>query len=241
MPQSTEILSLLQLLDEVGTTIGYLSGYVHDMDKEQPGYFRVLNADEVKDAQILQRFTSSLVKAKREPERELTDEMIQHLIGILGDEFLDEHFTILELKRVLGIVKRWKKLRAFKVVLLPGEKVTHYLRQATTCYLYGLPDAAVILCRAVLQFALQEGLAAPGGISLDLSGVDRKDYLEKLINFARNKRVLSDDLTTRAHRIRKLGNKSVHQSNCSDSDALGAIKESGEVLAHIYGRTSTKS
>jgi len=114
------------------------------------------------------------------------------------------------------------------------------MRQATTCYLYGLPSAATALCRTVLQFALEEAFATRGGISLHLSKIDRKDYLKKIINFARSSKVLSPRLTTTAHEIREAGNNSIHTSACNESEALTTIKKTGEVLEHIYGRTGQR-
>lgn len=244
MAQSTEVLYLLDLLDEIDEmSIGYLWGFLHDEvhHGSLSKIFKFLDAERVKELKTARSIVRRLVEAKQEPQRELNDERIKTLVGFLQDELLDEHFTRLELQRIPGIVARWKQLREVPVVLLPGEKVTNYLRQATTCYLYGLPNAAAILCRAVLQFGLVEALERRGG--MDLSRVDRKDYLKSLINFSgmTKPKVLSPELATKAHRIRKVGNDSIHQSTCSEPKALTTIKETGEVLAHIYGRTATSA
>lgn len=40
----------------------------------------------------------------------------------------------------------------------PAKHVRHYMEHASTAHLYGLFEAATILCRAVLEFALKEKL-----------------------------------------------------------------------------------
>ncbi len=162
MATSGGILAFLDLLDEVGTDLGYISDFVHNTARDDLINFRFLSAAEVKAAQNIRTAVSKTVQARQELSRELSDEVIRILVGILGDGTLDECFTRLELQMIPEILRRWKDLQAIQVVLLPTKKeVADYFRQATTCYLHGLPTAAAILCRAVLQFALEE--AIPNG------------------------------------------------------------------------------
>ena len=234
MGTSGQILSFLDLLDEVGTDLGYVSGFVHDTARDNLINFRFLNAAEVRAAQDIRTAVSKIVKARQELSRELSDEVIRILVGILGDGALDECFTRLELQMIPAIVRRWKDLRAIRVVLLPTKKeVADYLRQATTCYLHGLPTAAAILCRAVLQFTLEEAIPNLGGVSL--GEVDRGDWLMKLINLARSTKTLPTSLVEKAHHIRKVGNEAAHSGTCSEAVALAAIRETADVLTHIYG------
>jgi len=233
MAHSTEILSLLQLLDETGCSIQDCMDYVREGAESNTDISDEERAEGLKNIQRIRDAITSLVNAKRVPQRELSDEFIEKVLKIFGNEDLDEYFRILELKAIPGIVKRWKRLRALQVILLPGERVTDYVRQAATCYLYGLYNAAVILCRAVLQFALEEAFERRGG--LDLSRAGRADYIESLINFALNTKVISAELGGQAHKIRRIGNDSVRKANCTASKALDAIGYTGRVLAGIYG------
>lgn len=232
MATSRKIVSFLDTLDEVGTTIDYVVGYMHDMNRDQPGYFRLLKPDEVAEAEKVRKFISSLLKSKHQPVTEFTDEMVQRLSEIVGDDFLDECLTRLELLGIPGTVKRWKKLRTLQVIQLPGEKVTDYLRQATTCYVRGLPTAGVILCRTILEFTLKEAVPSVGGISLQ--EVDKQDLLFKLIKLAGKAKILPSALVTKAHQIREAGNRAAHTGACSESAALATIMNSWEVLSHIY-------
>lgn len=235
MARSIEILSLIRLLDETGWSVQDCMDYIREGAQSNPDISPGERAEGVENIHKIRAVISSLLNAKRAPQRELSDEIIQKVLEIFGDEDLDEYLTILELKGVPGIVTRWKKLRVLQVVLLPGERVTDYVRQATTCYLYGLYNAAAILCRAVLQFALEEAFQRRGG--LDLSRVGRRDYIDSLIKFALNTKIISPELAGQAHKIRKIGNDSVHKANCSEAKALDAIGYTGRVLAGIYGQT----
>ncbi len=122
-------------------------------------------------------------------------------------------------------------------MFLPDEKVTNYLRQATTCYLYGLPDAVAILCRATLQYALEEAFELREMLQ-NLREINGMAYLEKLIDLAEHKGIITPELTTQAHDIRKVGNNSVHESSCSQTKARSTLQNTGEILMHIYGSPS---
>lgn len=171
--------------------------------------------------------------------RPLRDPGEEALAELVDDEELDAHFTISALAEIPRIADRWRQLRAVGVNLFPEEKVTGYLRQAGTCYLYGLFDATAILSRALLQFALEEVLSTAGGLSL--SGVDRGEYLRRLIDLAGKTRlsdtfrVLPAGLLHKAHNIREVGNRSAHEKSCSESAAFVAMRDTAEILSHLYG------
>jgi len=238
MNTSGEILSFLGLLDEAGTDLDLVYHFVDDYARDDPKALRILDAAEVKTVQDFRAVVSKIVRARQEPSRELSEEMIRIILGILSDEALNECFTRLELQMIPEIVRRWKNLRAVQLVLLPTKpEVADYLRQATMCYLHGLPTAAAILCRTVLQFALEEAIPNVGGVRL--GEVDRRDWLMKLIHLASSTKTLPVELVTIAHRIREVGNDAVHSGVCAEARALATIKDTGEVLAHIY-RTPRK-
>lgn len=245
MAQSKDILDLLDLLDEIGLDIGFLWGFVHDESRKGGQLSDFCHSGDVKEVKQARDLLRALVKSKQGSVRGRADELIQELSSVVKDGLLDETITRLELQEVPGIVARWKKLRTISTVPLPGEKVEAYLRQATTCYLYGLLDAAVALCRSVLQFALEEKFGTVGGMSLALSEISRDHYLEKLINFAQHAkiesaRILTPGLARKAHKIRVDGNRSLHTSSRTESAALTTIEDAAEILSYIYGRASER-
>ncbi|MBI3077607.1 MAG: DUF4145 domain-containing protein, partial [Deltaproteobacteria bacterium] len=157
--------------------------------------------------EILGGFTAVFVKAKQQPQRELTPELVQELQPLLERD-LDRYFTILALRETPQIVERWKKLRALDYVVMPGKNVRGLIWQAVNCYLYGLPSAAPVLCRSVPELALKESFVAREGPILP-------GTLEGLVEFARRSKALPNALATKADRIRVLGNKAVHRGGCS--------------------------
>lgn len=246
MARSKEILDLLDLIDEIdGMSIDYLWGWLHDevKDGSLSELFKFLDAEEVRELKTARRLVHRRAKVKQGPSRELSNELIETLDGILrneGDGILNEHFTRLELQRIPGIVARWKNLAKIPVVLFPGEKVTDYMRQATTCYLYGLPSAAAVLCRTVLEFALEEKFGDLGGIPKPVDKANKQGYLQGLINCAGRRKILSVELVPKAHSIRIVGRNAIHKSACTEEEALETIKNMGEILSHIYGRTGQR-
>ncbi len=243
MAQSKDVLDLLDLLDKIGLDIGFLWGFVHDESKKGGQLFDYCKFEEGNDVKQTRDLLTHLWKSRQGSVLRGRDELFQKLSKVVQDEHLNETITRLELWEVPGIVGRWKKIRTIPTRFIPGEKVEAYLRQAVTCYLYGLPNAAAGLCRSVLQFALEEALEKLGGI--DLGGIRCKDYLFNLIDFAskmkiKNTEILPDPLPRKAHEIREVGNKSLHTSGLSDSKALATLEQTAEILSHIYGRTGQR-
>ncbi|PWB79992.1 MAG: hypothetical protein C3F08_05375 [Candidatus Methylomirabilota bacterium] len=214
MVQSKDILDLLDLLDETGLDIGFLWGFVHDESREGGQLSPFSHSEDPKAVKEMRGHLRALVKSKQGTVIG-RDELIQKLLSVVEDGHLDETITRCELQEVPGIIARRKKLRTISTASLPDKKVTAYLRQATTCYLYGLTDAAAALCRSVLRFALEEAMAKPGGVNL--GRISHKDYLYNLIEFARktkskNIEILPDPLPQQAHEIREVGNNALHAS-----------------------------
>ena len=239
MATSCELLDLLLALEQTKLSVDFclaalegVSDGTHSIREPR---------DEAQRTEWLQKLTSKLAELKLRPVIEFNEEMLEALEMIADDDTLDEEFTVAALLQVPTMVERWRKLRALKVVLLPNEQVTNYLRQATTCYLYGLSTAAAVLCRAVLEFALDEALASKGGVLLASSGSEPKDRLKNLINWARTTRLLTDILRDKAHSVRKRGNSAVHDGTCPETAALALLKDTGEILRHLYGRASGRA
>lgn len=89
------------------------------------------------------------------------------------------------------------------------------------------------MCRALLQFTLEDAIPNLGGVSL--GEVDRRDWLMKLIKLASSTKTLSPELVAKAHHIREVGNEAAHSGTCDEALALATIKQASDVLTHIYG------
>ncbi len=233
MATSRELISLMDFIDETGNTPSDLVNFASWMREDHPEHWPEPSPEDIDTVKGLRKLVSKIIRAKQEPTREVSDEVIESVVKLLGDEYIDHALTRLELEAVPGIVGRWKKLRTLSLVGVPTDRVTSHLRQAITCYLHGLPTASVILCRAVLEYALQECIFnVVGGIKLD--AVNKKDWLEKLINLAEKSKVLPLGLVGKAHRIRKAGNNAAHEGSASERDALDQIRNTLDILQAVY-------
>lgn len=228
-PGSSPSRSLLELLHMIGdpALIGYL--------KELYADFPVAESEEDRLASERGReLTNSLM-------RQLVVKRLEPVLGgslwqyedlefplealrsdaVVDAGLLDEFFTVEALRRVSESVDRWRRLREITVVLQPARKVTRYLRHATICYLVGLPDATAALCRSVLEFALKETESLP---------LEEDVKLDTLIDS-----VLPDEVAKKAHRVRRRGNTALHRFSTDENEALVQLRETGEVLSHLYG------
>jgi len=234
MAISREVLKAIDLADKVGTTLDVVLDLGTSAILGDPADF-ASPPEEIEERQNIIQLVETIVEAKRRSSREFSPEAIDRIGERLPEKLADEYFTRLELKMVPGIVRRWRVLRAIGLTGLPNAKVTDYLRQAINCYLHGLPTAASILCRSVLQFSLEEALSGLGGI--DISKLDKRDWLKTLINCADRLNLLAAGVVEKAHRIRKIGNRAVHKNVCEEREALTLIRHTGDVLSCLY-RTS---
>ena len=239
MVTSDEVLTLLLALEHTKLNVDFC---ISALDSVSDGSYSIREPrDKAERAEWLQELTSKLPELRLRPVIVFDEETLEALDLVTDYDTLDQHFTVVALLQVPRMVARWWKLQPLRVVLLPNEKVTSYLRQATTCYLHGLPTAAAVLCRAVLEFALDEALASKGGVSLPSSRTDPKDRLKNLINWARSTRLLTDTLRDKAHSVRNRGNSAVHDGSCTETAALALIKDTGEILRHVYGRPARRA
>lgn len=243
MALSQQILQLLDSLTERGLDLDWAifaaEEFPHDLTDVQREEFR-------QNEEAGRAISRWIAEAKLKPTRAISDEEILLLAEVV-DSGLDAHFAISALGAIPRLVRRWRRLQTIRVILLPGEKVTRYLAQATTCYLYGFFEASTIVSRSLLQFALEEAFGELGGVGAIQSTPGRGDYLKNLIDLAGKTRlapgtmILPDTLAGRAHAIRRVGNKCAHQESCSGAEALQVLRNAADILKHIYGGGRTKS
>lgn len=96
-------------------------------------------------------------------------------------------------------------------------EVVYYLREATRCFLYGLLEASVALCRACLEEALKTKLyTSAQGIEMLMKEPKKNDRgrprgdLERLISAAAGIQLLDGPSRILADRIRNHGNTVMH-------------------------------
>jgi hypothetical protein len=234
MSLSRDLLDLLAALDRAQLTVAFLIEYLQDLIRDDPPFSTESERVETEEINArLRALMAELVRRRREPTTQPRSRAWDELQGALPEDLVEEHFVLEGLQNVGGLASRWRKLQTLSLARPPGDKVSGPLREAVNCYLYGLPNASIVLCRAVLEFALTEKLASRIGRM-----PDRSD-LQDLIDFAANSKTLSGSRATLAHRIRARGNEAIHRGAYGDPDALLQIRDAVAVLEEIYGTPRT--
>lgn len=239
-PGSSPSRSLLELLHMIGdpALIGYLKELYADFPVAESEEHRLASE---RGRELTNSFMKQLVAIRVQPafrgllwqHKGLELPLEAFRSADVDAELLDEHFMFELLSAVPGMVSR-------RELLIERPSIEHrvraYTRQATTCYLHGFSDAAAVLCRAALEAALSDAVGSRGGVA------PVNANLKNLIRFAQtiSPPILTPEMAGRADRIRMVGRDAIHNVTCSEPEALVQIRETAQVLQHIYGGTGPK-
>jgi hypothetical protein len=100
---------------------------------------------------------------------------------------------------------------------IPRKDVKKYFQEAHRCYLYGFPVACAVLCRALLESALEEVVDPDRRIDrlLEIEAKNsrrpKQSYIGRLIDEAAKKHILTDDRPRCATEVRDAGNEAIHE------------------------------
>jgi hypothetical protein len=153
-----------------------------------------------------------------------------------------------EFHYAVELVKVLKRLRDLTFDFSPPgihghapEEAVFYLREATRCFLYGLFEASVALCRACLEEALDARLhASAQGIEAlmrEPKQIDgkKRGKLEVLIGAGTAAKILDCPLKDSASRIQKLGNTVMHDRRLlSEDEARDDLRDLRTVLNSLF-------
>lgn len=117
---------------------------------------------------------------------------------------LDEFYCRDLLKAVPGMVQRTEKLSRLTLSGISKSEFV-YLREAATCYLFGLQAAAVALARTAVEDALRRKLAKFYG-----KAAVAEETLNNLIEMSSRGNTLSCEGRTLAHKVRRAAKPVVH-------------------------------
>ncbi len=236
MSLSTELRKLLETLREYEVSVDFCiesaRNIGEDMAPEPEEQARIRQENEENT-----RFFREIVKSRREPTltipEGLTGLLREHLGSERFDEILDDVLTREAIYAIPGAVSRWKRLQHLAVSLTPDPEIANVLRQATTCFLWGLYDAAAILCRTSIELSVQTLLQRQGGMRLPESRP--QDYLRRLIDLALRSRLMTPTVAQAAHKVRTLGNTAAHKTGCGKADVVHTLAATAVVVRHVYG------
>jgi hypothetical protein len=141
---------------------------------------------------------------------------------------LDEFYCRDLLKGVPAIVECTIKLSRLTLSGISDSEFV-YLREAATCYIFGLPEAAVALARAAVEDSLRRKLAKFFG--KDAVAREHLDYL--LDDLAPRGKTLSHEGRNLAHKVRVAANNVLHHQTIGQQDALDVIEAARTVILEL--------
>ena len=143
--------------------------------------------------------------------------------------YLDEHDTFDVLFQ--SALRRLKLLKPTFLINIQQDynpNFKAYYKEAMLAWLYGLNNAAIVLCCAILEEALEDIMITK---SLDYK---REDF-KTLIDHAEFLKVIDENIAKKFHEIRRIRNKSIHDlEGFTDKTTLEQIINTKELIEKIY-------
>ena len=122
--------------------------------------------------------------------------------------------------------ERCLRLARWVVAAQPNERVVRFLNRLGRSYVFGFGPECVILCRAVIEAAVEDTLEARGEAV--------QGNLSRKLAHAREKGLLQADAFREANQIRIRGNKAVHDDPTVTTDIDGTLQSTMLVLKQLY-------
>jgi uncharacterized protein DUF4145 len=131
-----------------------------------------------------------------------------------------------------AVARFWDLLTLMSQISTSGRTLA-FLRRVSRCYLLGFDAECAIMCRGVLDAELESHIARDDV----LDTADSSNYsLDNRIVTAKRRKVISLEAAKKAHRIREVGNHSVHARPEQPKDVLRIIKDTIFVINELPER-----
>jgi len=140
---------------------------------------------------------------------------------------LDQLYSRELLRAVPDIVQRTQSLAD---VTLSRDSVESfvYLREASNCFILGLPQAAVALARSAIEVPLRKVASKQFGEKAVVG-----QGLFALLDLATRGRLLTRETLDRAHKVRLAADKVLHEDPTTTSEALEVLEAARAVVAEL--------
>jgi hypothetical protein len=115
---------------------------------------------------------------------------------------LDCHYASEALEKLDTLVARAMRLERLPVGTAPNAAVQRYFQEAHDCYLYGFDIACAVLCRAILEAALEDLIAPKDREGKSVVG---------MVHVAKHRGLLKDERAAWAEEICTAGNLAIHE------------------------------
>ena len=114
---------------------------------------------------------------------------------------LDCHYAKEMVQKLEMIVDRAARLSRMPIEAVPGMEVQRYFQEAHDCYLYGFEVASAVLCRAILESALEDLIPPESRNGETVVG---------MVHLAKDHGLLSDERASWAEEVYSAGNAAIH-------------------------------
>jgi hypothetical protein len=153
-----------------------------------------------------------------------------------ADEDDLEAFLVVELLgKVPKAVNRAAQLDQISLERVPDMELRRYFEEAHHCYLYGLDVACAVLCRAILDSALQRRCDPRRDLK---RSVPTPEYFERLLEEAERGGLLADDRPGCARKVRRAGNDAIHEfptfARLWEHKLVEILDDTRKVLLDLY-------
>ena len=156
-----------------------------------------------------------------------------------NEDAIDAAFAEELLQKLPEVVSRASSLDSMDIQRVPKPNLRRYFFEAHRCYLYGFTVASAVLCRAILETALED---ACDPREIVKRSVPNNEYYETLVREA-GRGGLGDDRPECAIKVRHAGNDAIHNFSRFEKlweGKLGEIvDDTRKVLIDLYGSSAT--
>jgi hypothetical protein len=133
---------------------------------------------------------------------------------------------------VRGMANRCLELTRLVLAERPNESVVKFLRRLSRAYIAGLFPESIVLCRAVLENAINEKFQTKG-IPLPRTEAGKSE-MKTRIEWAYKTKWLSSKGRGNALTVWDRGNVAIHRDPDAVQDSLGTIRMTMQVLGELY-------
>lgn len=140
---------------------------------------------------------------------------------------LDQFYSKELLMAVPGFVERTRRLQELTFVGLSDPASLSYLREAATCYIYGLFQATVALARGAMELRLRRRVGVLAGEPV-AAQLELKQLLDRY-----GERLLGKQLAKSATVVRITGNQVLHERAVTSEKALEVLEAARSVILEL--------
>lgn len=152
------------------------------------------------------------------------------------EEFIESELSKESMGMIASGINRLKDLMSILILIQENpvpEIPLNYLKRVFRCYIWGLDPECVILCRSVLDVAVDEKI--PDRLCARYCDPNKSYYtLADKVKTIKMAKLLPREITNKLQEVKLRGNKCVHGDMQAVGDIKGTIDDTATVLMAIF-------